>query len=112
QVAAEYGVAHVTREAPVDDPTGYAGLLMAAGAEVDAWETTYLHLLPESGEAHPVLRWMEGTALRPVKAALDENAWESFRADLERELTAAYPAAHGHVAFPFRRVFVVAQTAA
>lgn len=112
QVAAAYDVAHVTREAPVDDPTGYAGLLMAAGARADAWETTYLHLLPESGETHPVLRWMEGTALRPVKAALDENAWESFRADLARELTAAYPAAHGHVAFPFRRVFVVAQVAA
>jgi len=71
-----------------------------------------VHLLPATGEAHPVLRWMEGTALRPVKAALDENAWESFRADLGRELAAAYPAAHGHVAFPFRRVFVVARTAA
>ena len=112
QVAARYGAGHVTREAPVDDPAGYAALLMGAGAQVDAWETTYLHLLPVSGDAHPVLRWMEGTALRPVKAALDENAWESFRADLGRELTAAYPAAHGHVAFPFRRVFVVARTAA
>ncbi|MFC7276937.1 trans-aconitate 2-methyltransferase [Paractinoplanes rhizophilus] len=112
RVAAEYGVGHVTREAPVDDPTGYADLLMAAGATVDAWETTYLHLLPALEGDHPVLRWMEGTALRPVKAALDENAWESFRADLGRELTAAYPAAHGHVAFPFRRVFVVARTAA
>jgi trans-aconitate 2-methyltransferase len=112
RVAAEYGVGRVTREAPVDDPTGYADLLMAAGATVDAWETTYLHLLPALEGDHPVLRWMEGTALRPVKAALDENAWESFRADLGRELTAAYPAAHGHVAFPFRRVFVVARTAA
>ena len=111
QVAARYGVAHATREAPVDDPAGYAGLLMGAGAQVDAWETTYLHLLPAGGDTHPVLRWMEGTALRPVKAALDENAWESFRADLGRELAAAYPAAHGHVAFPFRRVFVVARTA-
>ena len=112
-VAASFGVAHVTREAPVGDPADYANLLMAAGARVDAWETTYLHLLPSvDGAAHPVLRWMEGTALRPVKAALDENAWESFRADLGRELTAAYPAAHGYVAFPFRRVFVVARTAA
>jgi trans-aconitate 2-methyltransferase len=111
-VAGRYGVAQVTREAPVDDPFGYAGLLMGAGCEADAWETTYLHVLPETGgDAHPVLRWMEGTALRPVKAALDENAWESFRAELGRELTAAYPAAHGHVAFPFRRVFVVARTA-
>jgi trans-aconitate 2-methyltransferase len=54
---------------------------------------------------------VEGTALRPVKAALDENAWRAFRADLARELAAAYPAAGGYVAFPFRRVFVVARTA-
>jgi trans-aconitate 2-methyltransferase len=111
RVAALHGVAHVTREAPVDNPDGYAGLLLAAGAEVDAWETTYLHLLPADGEEHPVLRWMEGTALRPVKAALDENAWQSFRAELAGELAAAYPAAQEYVAFPFRRVFVVARTA-
>ena len=110
-VAARFGVGHVTREAPVDDPIGYASLLLAAGAQVDAWETTYLHLLPAGGDEHPVLRWMEGTALRPVKAALDDNAWQAFRADLGRELAVAYPAAHGHVAFPFRRVFVVARTA-
>ena len=111
-VAGRFGVGHATREAPVDDPAGYAALLLTAGATVDAWETTYLHLLPDRGAEHPVLRWMEGTALRPVKAALDENAWQSFRAELARELAVAYPAAHGHVAFPFRRVFVVARTAA
>ena len=66
---------------------------------------------PTTGAEHPVLRWMEGTALRPVKAALDENAWRAFRAELGGELAAAYPAAHGHVAFPFRRIFVVARTA-
>jgi trans-aconitate 2-methyltransferase len=111
QVAERYGVREATRDAPVDDPATYGNLLLGAGAEVDAWSTTYLHLLRVEGTDHPVLRWMEGTALRPVKAALDENAWESFRADLGRELTAAYPAAHGYVAFPFRRVFVVARTA-
>jgi trans-aconitate 2-methyltransferase len=111
EVAERYGVRETTRDAPVDDPATYGNLLLAAGAEVDAWSTTYLHLLRVEGADHPVLRWMEGTALRPVKAALDENAWESFRADLGRELTAAYPAAHGYVAFPFRRVFVVARTA-
>jgi trans-aconitate 2-methyltransferase len=110
-VAGRYGVGHVTREAPVDDAVGYASLLLAAGAEVDAWETTYVHLLPDTGAEHPVLRWVEGTALRPVKAALDENAWQDFRAELARELAAAYPVAGGFVAFPFRRIFVVARTA-
>jgi trans-aconitate 2-methyltransferase len=111
EVAGRYGVGDVTREAPVDEPAGYAALLTAGGASVDAWETTYLHLLDADSGEHPVLRWMEGTALRPVKAALDENAWRDFRADLERELTVAYPVAGELVPFPFRRIFVVAQTA-
>jgi len=102
-------VGDVVREAPVDDPVGYADLLVATGATVDAWETTYVHLLPDDGGDHPVLRWMEGTALRPVKAALDDDAWPEFRAALGERLAAAYPVRHSVVAFPFRRIFVVAQ---
>jgi trans-aconitate 2-methyltransferase len=45
------------REAPVDDAVAYADRLTARGCRVDAWETTYVHLLPDAGE-HPVLRWM------------------------------------------------------
>ena len=105
-------IGDVVREAPVDEPVTYAGLLLAAGARVDAWETTYVHLLPVSGDDHPVLRWMEGTALRPVRAALEPDAWAGFRRDLTVLLADAYPAAHDVVAFPFRRIFVVAQTAA
>jgi trans-aconitate 2-methyltransferase len=97
------------REAPVDDAAGYATRLTALGAAVDAWETTYVHLLPAAGE-HPVLRWMEGTALRPVRARLDEAAWAGFRADLGKRLAAAYPVENGLVVFPFRRIFVVART--
>ena len=103
-------VGDVVREAPVDDAAGYAELLTGEGAAVDAWETTYVHLLPSSGDEHPVLRWMEGTALRPVKAALGEPAWQAFRAALAAKLTAAYPVRAGLVAFPFRRIFVVART--
>ncbi|UQU67121.1 trans-aconitate 2-methyltransferase [Couchioplanes caeruleus] len=99
----------VVREAPVDDAVDYAARLLEAGARVDAWETTYVHLLPATGEDHPVLRWMEGTALRPVRAALDDTAWRTFRVTLNAELAAVYPARSGHVAFPFRRIFVVAQ---
>jgi trans-aconitate 2-methyltransferase len=97
------------RADPVSDAAGYAGILTAAGAIVDAWETTYLHLLPwEAGQEHPVLRWMEGTALRPVRAALDDAAWAAFRAALSGRIIADHPERHGLVAFPFRRIFVVA----
>ena len=104
-------VGEIVREAPVDDAAGYAALLIGAGAAVDAWETTYVHLLPATGPEHPVLRWMEGTALRPVKAALAEPAWRDFRAALGATLAAEYPARSGYVAFPFRRIFTVATIA-
>ncbi|WIM94772.1 trans-aconitate 2-methyltransferase [Actinoplanes oblitus] len=109
--AARYGAAHVLREAPVDHPVDYAARLTEAGATVDAWETTYLHLLPTDGADHPVLRWIEGTALRPVRAALDDDTWTAFRADLAGRIAEAYPARGHLVAFPFRRIFVVARTA-
>jgi trans-aconitate 2-methyltransferase len=101
----------VVRDEPVDDAPGYAALLTGVGATVDAWETTYVHLLPDTGAEHPVLRWMEGTALRPIKAALEPAAWEPFRATLADRLAVAYPVRNGLVAFPFRRIFVVARTA-
>lgn len=103
-------VGDVVREAPVDDAAGYAARLTAAGATVDAWETTYVHLLDAGGDEHPVLRWMDGTALRPVRAALDDDAWRSLRAELGERLAAAYPSRGGMVPFEFRRVFLVART--
>jgi trans-aconitate 2-methyltransferase len=103
-------VAGLARDAPVDDPADYAALLADAGCAVDAWETTYVHLLPAETAEHPVLRWMEGTALRPFRAALADRPWQAFRAELGERLTRAYPVRGGVAYFPFRRVFVVART--
>jgi trans-aconitate 2-methyltransferase len=87
------------------DPVSYLDLLADAGCAVDAWETTYLHVLDGDD---PVLRWYRSTGLRPVLAALDEHGTETFLAEYGGLLRSAYPAtAHGTV-FPFRRVFVVA----
>jgi trans-aconitate 2-methyltransferase len=95
------------REGQVDDPSGYAGLLSDAGCTVDAWETTYIHEL--TGD-NPVLEWITGTALTPVKSRLDDEQWERFRQELIPMLDAAYPARpDGRTFFPFRRIFVVAQ---
>ncbi|SFN31644.1 trans-aconitate 2-methyltransferase [Pseudonocardia ammonioxydans] len=89
------------------DPRGYADLLAAGGAEVDAWETTYLQRLDGQD---PVLRWISGTALRPVRDALDDDGYADFVAELAPRLRAAYPpSADGSTWFPFRRVFAVAR---
>jgi trans-aconitate 2-methyltransferase len=96
--------------ASVLEPVAYAELLTAAGCTVDAWETTYVHQLPVTGAEHPVLGWLEGTALRPVRATLDDPDWTAFRAELEPALAGAYPVRDGSVFFSFRRIFVVART--
>lgn len=91
------------------DPDGYARLLIGAGCQVDAWETTYLHLLPVEGNTHPVLTWMEGTALRPVREVLPDVEWAEFRELLGGRLADAYPIVGDLVYLPFRRIFVVAR---
>jgi trans-aconitate 2-methyltransferase len=91
------------------DAAGYAELLAGAGCDVDAWETTYLHRLDGPD---PVLEWMTGTALRPVRAVLDDAEWSAFRAELAPLLARAYPPRDdGTTWLPFRRVFAVAVTA-
>jgi trans-aconitate 2-methyltransferase len=91
----------------VDEPSGYADLLSDAGCRVDAWETTYIQQLTG---ATPVLDWITGTALTPVRSRLDDDAWEQFRSELIPLLHDAYPPrADGTTFFPFRRIFVVAQ---
>ncbi len=105
-------VAPQLRAAPVDDAVGYARLLTDAGCTVDAWETTYVHQLTDDGAEHPVLRWMDGTALRPVRAVLDEPSFRVFREQLQQRLAQDYPVRDGVASLPFRRIFVVARTAA
>ena len=91
----------------VESSQDYAGLLRDAGCTTDAWETTYVHEL--TGE-HPVLDWIHGTALRPVRSALGDAQWEQFREELAPLLAEAYPQrSDGTTFFPFRRIFVVAQ---
>jgi trans-aconitate 2-methyltransferase len=91
------------------DLTGYLDVLAAAGCRVDAWETTYLHVL--AGE-DPVVEWVKGTALRPVLAALDEAQAAEFLGEFGVRMRRAYPARSFGTVLPFRRVFAVAQRSA
>jgi len=52
------------------DAATYLRALQPLVASVDAWETTYLHVL--HGE-DPVFTWVSGTGARPTLQALDET---------------------------------------
>jgi trans-aconitate 2-methyltransferase len=87
------------------DPAEYLDLLARAGCVVDAWETTYLHVLPGPD---PVVEWYRGTGLRPVLSMLDEPQADEFLAAYRERAREAYPPAPYGTVLPFRRVFVVA----
>jgi trans-aconitate 2-methyltransferase len=88
-----------------EDPAAYLDLLARAGCRVDAWETTYLHVL--QGD-NPVLEWYKGTGLRPVLAALPAERSAEFLAEYAARAHDAYPSAPYGTVLPFRRVFFVA----
>ncbi|MGH4017134.1 MAG: trans-aconitate 2-methyltransferase [Pseudonocardiaceae bacterium] len=101
------GLLDLSTAVPVLEPAGYAAVIASVAEEVDVWETTYLHRL---AGPDPVLEWITGTTLGPVRAALSAADWAAFRAELAPRLRAAYPpGADGVTWFPFRRIFAVAQ---
>lgn len=87
------------------DAATYLRVLQDRGWQVDAWETTYLHVL--QGE-DPVFTWVSGTGAGPTLQALPGDLRPRFEAEFRRRLRAAYPDDGHGVVLPFRRVFVVA----
>jgi len=90
------------------EPAEYLDLLGRLGLIVDAWESTYLHVL--QGE-DPVTEWYKGTGLRPVLAELDPAEAAEFVAEYSRRMQEQYRVAPYGTVLPFRRVFVVAHRA-
>jgi trans-aconitate 2-methyltransferase len=113
ELAAEPPYAPFTRDVAVPashDPGDYLDALAALGCRVDAWETTYLHVLTGPD---PVFAWVSGTGARPTLQALPDDLRPGFEHEFRCRLAAAYPSRpHGAgpaVVLPFRRVFVVAR---
>lgn len=94
------------RPAAVQPVAWYVETLWSLGCSVDAWTTTYIHVLP--GE-DAVFEWVKGTALRPVLALLSAGERLAFEIAYKDRLRRAYPVAAGGTMLPFRRVFWVAQ---
>jgi len=88
------------------DAETYLEALERLGCAVDAWETTYLHLL--TGE-DPVFAWVSGTGARPTLQALPDGLREEFEDEFKTRLRAAYPPRAPGVVLPFPRVFAVAR---
>ena len=83
----------------------YIRQLLDLGFQVEAWETTYMHLLPGN---NPVLEWMKGTALRPLLDRLAPEARAEFLNEVGAGLPSAYPPIGRLTLFPFPRLFFIA----
>ncbi len=84
----------------------YIQILSSLGFTVDAWETTYQHIL--QGE-NAVLEWVKGTALRPVLKALPSELHTVFLEELGAKYLEVYPEKSFGTLFPFNRLFFVAK---
>jgi trans-aconitate 2-methyltransferase len=102
--AGSVGPRGVSPVRPLDE---YLDTLAGADLTVNAWETTYLHVLPGDD---PVLEWFTGTGLRPYLDVLaaDPDALARFRAEVAERLRVEYPRRAYGTVLPFRRLFVVA----
>lgn len=83
----------------------YVEQLHDLGFVVDAWQTTYIHVL--TGE-NPVLVWFKGSALRPLLSRLVFHMKDDFLRELGNRLLVAYPSRGSVTLLPFPRLFFVA----
>ena len=87
-------------------PVGaYYDLLRPLLAELDMWETIYLHVLKGEDAA---VEWAAGSSLRPFLEKLPPGLREQYRAAYADAMRPHYPRrADGTTLLPFRRLFVV-----
>ncbi|MEI4487702.1 methyltransferase domain-containing protein [Frigidibacter sp. MR17.14] len=95
---------------PVAAAIDYHRILNPLGL-LDIWESEYLQRLAPVETGHPVRRFTESTAMRPILEKLSEDEAARFVSRYDEALRAAYPVeADGAVLFPFRRLFLVLST--
>lgn len=83
----------------------YYELLQNRCAQLDIWHTTYVHPLKSVDD---IVRWFEGSALRPFLDALDHGEQQAFVARYRDALADAYPLqSDGRVLLRYPRLFIV-----
>ncbi|UYQ76242.1 methyltransferase domain-containing protein [Glutamicibacter sp. JL.03c] len=93
----------------VGEPDEYQRILLDAGFQANVWETTFQQLLLGDD---PILDWVRGTALLPVKASLNAGDYVEFENDYRAAVSPHYQAFQSPdgttlTNFPFRRIFMV-----
>ncbi|MDO4700926.1 MAG: trans-aconitate 2-methyltransferase [Moraxella sp.] len=84
----------------------YYDILTQADCTVDAWQTTYYHVLPS---VESIAQWFGSTALRPYMDALGDDDKLTFYQNYVAELSKAYQVqADGKVLMALPRLFMVA----
>ena len=92
---------------PIQEPGQYWDILRPITAELDIWETTYLHAL--TGEDAAV-QWASGTSLRPFLDPLPPDLRAQFLAAYSAAVAPHYPRrTDGTTLLPFRRLFITAR---
>lgn len=95
-----------TARETIASPCTYFETLAGLTSGVDIWRTVYHHVL-ENAEA--VVRWLEGTGLRPFLEPLTSDERAEFLQRFGAAVAEAYPPqSDGRVLFPFPRLFVIA----
>lgn len=110
-VAAEGPWAKLLREVggapPILEPGQYWDMLRPIAADLDIWETIYLHAL--TGE-NAAVQWASGTSLRPFLDPLPDGLRAAFLAAYSAAIAPHYPRrADGTTLLPFRRLFIMAR---
>ena len=85
----------------------YYELLCGTCDELDIWQTTYVHPLESVDD---IVKWFEGSGLRPFLDALDAPGKEAFLKRYRQELDQAYPRQSDQkVLLRYPRLFLIAR---
>ncbi|HEY1227999.1 MAG TPA: methyltransferase domain-containing protein, partial [Ramlibacter sp.] len=85
---------------------GYYDLLAPIAGSIDIWRTAYQHPMQS---ARAIVDWVRSTGLRPFVDPLSPELRESYLAEYERRVDAAYPArTDGQRLLAFPRLFIIA----
>ncbi len=91
------------------EPGEYWDMLRPLCADLDMWETTYMHALQGDDAA---VQWATGTSLKPILDALTPDLRAQYLAAYSAAMRPHYPRrADGTTLLPFRRVFFIAKRA-